>query len=361
MKIEEIVIIGGGLAGLTTAYGLEKTGIPYLLLEARERIGGRVHTIATPTGATIEMGATWFAEKHVHLMRLIRELEVPYQHQYTGTRVLYDYANPGRTAQLFEVPTSNEAQYLFTDGSQSLINALYQKLDPKRIQSGQKVQKLNFGERFVTIFTDKGEIRARRVINTLPPNLFVNAIQITPALPSKLMEIARSTHTWMGESIKAGLEYTEAFWRKHEIGSLLSQFGPAQELHDHHHVGKEGNVLKGFIHSNLHSEGRKEREDKVMEQMRFYFGSDLADATYFEKDWQSDPLTYHPYESDVMPHQYNGHPLYRESYFDDRLYFAGSETAQAFPGYLDGAVERGIVMTQMIQKWDIEATIKTLS
>ncbi|MDW3193623.1 MAG: FAD-dependent oxidoreductase [Cytophagales bacterium] len=357
MESEEVVILGAGLAGLTLAYELESQGIAYVLLEARDRIGGRVHTTTTDSGATIEMGATWFADKHVHLMELIKILNVPFQHQYTGKRVLYDYANPGRTAQLFEVPAATEAQYLFTDGSQSLIRALSEKLDPNRILTDHQVQQLSFDEKGVTVLVNDKALRTERVINTLPPNLFVNKIEISPALPEDLQKVASQTHTWMGESIKVGLEYAQAFWRGHEIGSLLSQFGPASELHDHQHEGKTGNILKGFINPDLHQQGTKVREEKVLEQMKFYFGPELPKATYYEKDWQDDPSTFHPYQAEIMPHQYNGHPIFRQSFFEDRLYFAGSETAQAFPGYLDGAVERGRqVAKQLTSAIHIEAS-----
>jgi phytoene dehydrogenase-like protein len=40
----EVIIIGGGLAGLTAAHQLHAKGIDFLLLEARDRIGGRVKT-----------------------------------------------------------------------------------------------------------------------------------------------------------------------------------------------------------------------------------------------------------------------------------------------------------------------------
>lgn len=348
MESEEIVILGAGLAGLTAAYGLESRGISYQVLEARERIGGRVHTITTETGATIEMGATWFADKHIHLMELIKKLEVPYQQQYTGSSVLYDYANPDRTAQLFALPANNEAQYLFSEGTQSLVEALHHMIKPQSIQLGQHVRKLAFEEDQVLISVNDRKVKAKRVINTLPPNLFINTIEVTPGLPESLVEVLSKTHTWMGESIKAGLEYPTDFWRSHEIGTLLSQFGPAQELHDHSHEGKAGNVLKGFINSDLHMQGREAREEKVLDQMRFYFGPELPIPKYYEADWRSESFTFYPYSSEVMPHQHNGNPMLRESFFDNRLYFAGSETAQVFPGYLDGAVERGNAIVQAI-------------
>jgi len=40
-----------------------------------------------------------------------------------------------------------------------------------------------------------------------------------------------------------------------------------------------------------------------------------------------------------MPHQNNGHPLFRTPLMNGRLIIAGSETAANFPGYMDGAVQ----------------------
>ncbi len=349
MQDEEVVILGAGLAGLTLAYRLEKEGVPYLILEARDRIGGRIHTISTSTGATIEMGATWFAEKHTYLMNLIEELKIPYQEQYTGSRVLYDYANPGRMTQVFQLPEDNEPQFIFNRGTRSLLDALCGSVDPSRIRLGEQVGKITFGDKGATVTVNKEEIYGGKVVSTLPPNLFLNRVEV-PKLPKVLAEYSGKTHTWMGDSIKVGLEYSTDFWRNHEIGSILSQFGPAQELHDHQHEDLKGHVLKGFINSSLHEKGKEHRKAQVMEQMRLYFGKDLPEAGYYEKDWHEDAHTYYPYTSEVMPHQCNGHPVFRESYFDGRLYFAGSETAQAFPGYLDGAVERGTTVALSLIK-----------
>ena len=38
----DIVIIGGGISGLHTAYQLQKRGIDFILIEARDRLGGRI-------------------------------------------------------------------------------------------------------------------------------------------------------------------------------------------------------------------------------------------------------------------------------------------------------------------------------
>ncbi|MCJ7758751.1 MAG: FAD-dependent oxidoreductase, partial [Gillisia sp.] len=71
-----IIIIGAGLSGLLTAYRLKKEGIPFKILEARNRIGGRINTVYGTDNTPVEMGATWFGSEHKHLRALLEELGI---------------------------------------------------------------------------------------------------------------------------------------------------------------------------------------------------------------------------------------------------------------------------------------------
>ncbi|KAF5008950.1 hypothetical protein FDECE_4813 [Fusarium decemcellulare] len=59
----EVIVIGAGYAGLVAARDLVKTGKKTLLVEARDRVGGRTWS-AEVDGTTFEMGGTWVS--HVH-------------------------------------------------------------------------------------------------------------------------------------------------------------------------------------------------------------------------------------------------------------------------------------------------------
>lgn len=56
----EVVIVGGGLSGLATAYELKKAGISYRILEREPRVGGRVRTGKYPDGSSAEVGLAEF-------------------------------------------------------------------------------------------------------------------------------------------------------------------------------------------------------------------------------------------------------------------------------------------------------------
>src|SRR5436309_6168184 len=57
----DVVVIGGGFAGLTAARDLRDAGVGCLVLEARDRLGGRTWTSTIPgMDVQVELGGTWF-------------------------------------------------------------------------------------------------------------------------------------------------------------------------------------------------------------------------------------------------------------------------------------------------------------
>jgi monoamine oxidase len=84
-----IIIIGAGLSGLLTAYRLKKEGIPFKILEARNRIGGRINTVYGTDNTPVEMDATWFGNQHKHLRSLLEELGIEYFEQCMDGTVFF--------------------------------------------------------------------------------------------------------------------------------------------------------------------------------------------------------------------------------------------------------------------------------
>lgn len=55
----DVAIVGAGAAGLGAAGRLAEAGRSCLVLEARDRIGGRAHTVETAEGWPIDKGCHW--------------------------------------------------------------------------------------------------------------------------------------------------------------------------------------------------------------------------------------------------------------------------------------------------------------
>lgn len=56
--VERVVVVGAGIAGLVAARALHLSGIDVVVIEGRDRIGGRTHTIDL-AGAAVDLGASW--------------------------------------------------------------------------------------------------------------------------------------------------------------------------------------------------------------------------------------------------------------------------------------------------------------
>ena len=55
----DVVVIGGGAAGLSAARTLAEGSASFVVLEARDRLGGRAHTVELPNGAPFDLGCAW--------------------------------------------------------------------------------------------------------------------------------------------------------------------------------------------------------------------------------------------------------------------------------------------------------------
>jgi monoamine oxidase len=79
------VIVGSGLAGLAAGFKLKNAGWDVTILEARNRVGGRVfsHTMGENNSLVCELGAEWVGESHERIKALCSDFKIPLQkHQF---------------------------------------------------------------------------------------------------------------------------------------------------------------------------------------------------------------------------------------------------------------------------------------
>jgi len=347
----DILIIGGGLTGLTIAYLLRKSKFKVKIVEARNRVGGRINTIYSETNASLEMGATWLGKKHSALGQLLETLNIDVFEQLMGNKAIYEEdANSG--VQLVSIPPNPDPSYRIEGGSSNLIQALVNHLEVDQIDTNQAIKSIQKEETSFVVKSDTHIYQANIIISTLPPFLLKHTIEITPALPNDLLNIVEQTHTWMGDSIKAAIAYAQPFWRaKPGTGTIFSNAGPINEMYDHSNeeLGRFG--LKGFINSAFYTASKEQREQAVVQQLQKYFGKQAANyLTYEETVWRKERFTFIPYNGYLLPHHNNGHPIYRKGYLGGQFFIAGSETANQYPGYMDGAIRSAYFIYNELQK-----------
>jgi monoamine oxidase len=72
----DVCVVGAGYAGLTAALRLHQSGKSVVVLEARDRVGGRVWTQHLPDGSPVDRGGAWLGPKHDAIFGLAREVGV---------------------------------------------------------------------------------------------------------------------------------------------------------------------------------------------------------------------------------------------------------------------------------------------
>ncbi|WP_462250510.1 flavin monoamine oxidase family protein [Ekhidna sp.] len=339
-KQSDIIIIGAGLTGLTLAHLLRDTDFQIQILEARSRIGGRIQTYQASGKTTLEMGATWFGNKHTELNSLIDSLNIDIFEQHIGEYAFYE-PNSISSPQLVKLPKNNDdSSYRIKNGTSTIVNKLKESLGTNvELQTNEHVKSIKLEGKEIRVGSSTQDYIAKFVVSTIPPNLLLNSVSLNPAIPTHIAMIMKQTHTWMGESIKVGLTYKKPFW-KESSGTIFSNVGPIPEMYDHSHFEESLFALKGFVNPAYFSITREERIKIIIDQLSKFYGDHAKDyISYEEKVWRNDPLTYSSYSHDIYPHQNNGDPIYLEPILDGRFFIAGSETSSQFPGYMEGAVQ----------------------
>lgn len=76
-EVPSVVVVGAGLAGLAAARDLVRAGRPVTVVEARDRVGGRIVNHRFDDGTTVEIGGQWVGPTQDRMLALASDLDVP--------------------------------------------------------------------------------------------------------------------------------------------------------------------------------------------------------------------------------------------------------------------------------------------
>ncbi|EJC79314.1 monoamine oxidase [Rhizobium leguminosarum bv. trifolii WSM2297] len=365
MKACTVAVVGGGLAGLYAARALYASGIDVIVLEARDRLGGRILT-ADEAGMAAEdgfdLGPSWYwPQMQPPMETLIGELGLHSFAQNSEGAVVFERMSR-ETPQRY-LPAMQEQQSMrLSGGTASVVRALAREIPVDRIHLDATVTAMALSDAGIELTVKRsqgsiGILQAEQVVAALPPRLLEATVSFSPEQDSATAARWRDTATWMAPHAKFFAIYDEPFWRTAGLsGTAQSMVGPLVEIHDATTASGKA-ALFGFPGVGADQRaalGEEMLKQACLAQLSRLFGSGaLAPRAVLLKDWAADPLT-----ATAADRVGGGHPLPGSSQWvsglwKDRLILAGSETSPFEPGYLAGAVvAAGRAVADILSKMD---------
>ena len=444
----DVVVVGAGFAGLTAARELVGRAHSVVVLEARDRVGGRVVNKDLGNGVFTERGGTFQGPTQTHVKRLADEVGVGTFPMYNqgnnvyyadGDRLEWSDTGPTGTAppdpevivdvakivlrlnqlsrqvpvkEPWKAPKAEEwdrrtlEQFAIANGSDNprfleLVNAALraqmgaesrdvsmlfallftaQSGDHKhpgtfdrnfntrggaqqnrfhggsavigervatqlgdRVVLGSPVRRIERRANGVTVESDHVVVHAKRAVIAMPPTL-VRRIHFSPGLPEQRRRLNDTMPN--GTLTKVSAVYERPFWRDKGLsGTAVSINGPVGIFYDDSPEDATKGIVIGFVGGDRNRRyltlGQRERSARVVTELETLFGHEARDVErYVESDWRSErwsrgcPIAYAPPE--VLTRY--GPALRRPV---GRIHWAGTETADYWAGYMDGAVRSG--------------------
>lgn len=434
---KDLLVVGAGYAGLTAASLAKQAGKKVMVLEARDRVGGRVWTRHLEDGLYIDLGAQWVGPGQDRLYALARQTGVEtFPTHDAGKSLLYmdekrkaykglipplpipsllslDFAlkkinrlsaginlsepwnHPkaaewdgmtlggwmrtqmkSRTARrLFTIAAEaifaanpDELSFLFSlfytragkdfDTLMNIRNGAQQDrfyggadLPARRlaetlagdIRLHAAVRSIMQDDQCVEAAGDDFRVKAKAMILALPPSQVLK-IRFEPGLP--VMKTQLMQRMPMGCVWKCYAIYDRPFWREKGLNGLVAtDFGYTSLVFDNSPRDGEKGILMGFVLADraraFSTLGEEERKASILSSLTRFFGPEASrPLMYTDQCWATEAWSGGCYTGIMGPHTMTafGPELRRPT---GRIHWAGTETAEAWNGYIEGAIRSG--------------------
>jgi monoamine oxidase len=392
----DIAIIGGGAAGLGAYDALAGRGLSIVILEARDRIGGRAVTKRLPGGIVFDAGCEWLhSADHNAFVPIAAALrfdvaEAPphwgeqsysinfslaeqrdfhaasdafYQRVEAAAENCVDTAadswletdnrwNPlidavscyVNGAELAAVSVHDSEHYFDTDlnwrvrrGYGTLISAYGSRFD---VALNTEVSAIDHGAHDIRIETSRGTIRAKRVIDTLPTALIAEeAVRYRPRLSAKVVA-AMSLPLGYAEKVMLAIDEPEQFPAEgHLFGAIDRTATGCYDLRPLAQPCIEA-FFGGSLARDLEASG--ELACFAIDELVGLLGSDFRNKIHRRaaSSWARDRHTKGSYSHALPGHSEDRAVL--AAPVDGRLFFAGEATSREFFSTAHGAYESGV-------------------
>ncbi|MBW3630035.1 MAG: FAD-dependent oxidoreductase [Gemmatimonadetes bacterium] len=359
----QVAIVGGGLAGLYAARLLHAAKVEWMLIEARDRLGGRILTVdeaGQPADDGFDLGPSWYWPRMQPVLAgLVAELGLSSFEQHSDGDVVFERMSR-ETPQRFRPVVQDQQSFRVAGGTGALVHAVARGLPRERLVLSAQVTAMALRGEHVELVIRHADgadetLVVGHVIAAIPPRLLEATVSFTPEQEASVARRWRDTPTWMAPHAKFFAVYDRPFWRDAGLsGTAQSMVGPMAEMHDAT-TASGGPGLFGFLRVDAEQRaalGEEALTRACLDQLARVFGPDArTPRAILFKDWAADPRT-----ATAADRSAGGHPApdpapWVTGPWKEHLALAGSETSPTEPGYLAGAVgEAGRAVAELIKK-----------
>ena len=381
----DVAVVGAGAAGLAAAHRLRERGVGALVLEARDRTGGRAHTVTTSRGYPVDLGCGWLhsADRNPWVgiarglgfgidetlpgwgSRLIRMgySEADQDDWFRTREAFYERleaaaTEPDRAAATLLEPgnrwngmldaistfangvelerlsahdynryDSTDINWRVREGYGALVRRFGAEL-PVRL--GTPVRRIDWSGRAIALETDTGTVRARAIIVTVPPSVIAaEGIAFTPDLPVKKRAAAHGLPLGADNKLFLALsgEWPEVSANWHVLGSTERTRTGVYQLNAMGHPIVEM-FTGGELARDLERAGEAAMAGFGIDELAGVFGNRIRGCLtpLVSSAWSADPYALGSY-SYARPGHADDRATWAEP-IDDRIFFAG-EAASA--------------------------------
>ena len=393
----DIAIIGAGAAGLGAARALENSGLSVVVLEARDRVGGRGHTIMAAPDITFDLGCGWLhsADRNsfvriaeqlsfeidktrppwreqsfdtgfplVERLDFIKALDAFYRRAKQAAKSGRDsaastYLEPGNrwnpmidaistyvngceldavSVQDMDAYEDTEINWRIRRGYGALMAAYGA---PCPLAFNTQVTLIDHSGKRVRIETSQGRLSAGKVIVTVPTNLIADeTIRFYPALPTKV-DAARGLPLGLADKVMLALDEPDTLPKDGNLrGATMRTAMGSFHLRPFGQPCIEGFFGGSFAHA-LENSGEGALAAQAIDEIVALLGSDFRRKLkpLAESHWAHDPFARGSYSHALPGHA--GDRAVLAAPVDSRLFFAGEATSPNFFSTAHGARDSG--------------------